>query len=169
MKIRLGSAAGPQLGSVPECIDHFAKETQVRQMQWAQRLTEDADKFAEIEAEIDQYYRLGAGQLDRRDASGSDRATGHERASGASSHPGDATRGEAQVTPVTCSAALWADVVHHDRILRTAGQGEAGGPGAASRNVSGTCGIGFWKGMQPCLAIHRGAYCRIESIDRPGA
>ena len=63
MKIRLGSAAGPQLGSVPECIDHFAKETQVRQMQWAQRLTEDADKFAEIEAEIDQYYRLGAGQL----------------------------------------------------------------------------------------------------------
>jgi len=46
MKIRLGSAAGPQLGSVPECIDHFAKETQVRQMQWAQRLTEDADKFA---------------------------------------------------------------------------------------------------------------------------
>src|SRR5208283_4011778 len=63
MEIRLGSTAGPQLGSVPECIDYFAKETQLRQMQWGQRLAEDADRFAEVEAEIDRYYRLGAGRL----------------------------------------------------------------------------------------------------------
>ena len=63
MEIRLGSAAGPKLGAVPECINYFAKETQLRQMQWAQRLAEDADRFAEVEVEIDHYYRLGAGRL----------------------------------------------------------------------------------------------------------
>jgi uncharacterized phage-associated protein len=51
------------LGSALECIGHFAEETQVRQMQWAQQLAKDTDRFAEIEAAIDQYYRLGAGQL----------------------------------------------------------------------------------------------------------
>ena len=44
-------------------IEHFAKQTRLRQTQWAGRLADDPDAFAEIEQEIDQHYRQGGGHL----------------------------------------------------------------------------------------------------------
>jgi hypothetical protein len=63
MEVRLESSAGPQVVSPSQAIDDFAKQTRLRQRQWARRLTDDSDAFAEIEQEVDQYYRLGAGHL----------------------------------------------------------------------------------------------------------
>ena len=63
MEVRLESSTGPQIVSPSQSIDHFAKQTRFRQMQWAQRLADDPDAFAEIEQEIDQHYRQGAGHL----------------------------------------------------------------------------------------------------------
>jgi len=63
MEVRLESSTGPQVVSPSQSIDHFAKQTRLRQMQWAQRLADDPDAFAEIEQEIDQHYRQGAGHL----------------------------------------------------------------------------------------------------------
>ena len=63
MEVRLESSTGPQVASPSESIDNFAKQTRVRQTQWARRLVDDPDVFAEIEQEIDQHYRQGAGHL----------------------------------------------------------------------------------------------------------
>jgi hypothetical protein len=63
MEVRLESSTGPQVASPSEAIDHFAKQTGLRQTQWARRLADDFDAFAEIEQEIDQHYRQGAGHL----------------------------------------------------------------------------------------------------------
>jgi len=63
MEVRLESSTGPQVVSPSQSIDHFAKQTRLRQRQWAQRLAKHPDAFAEIEQEIDQYYRQGAGHL----------------------------------------------------------------------------------------------------------
>jgi hypothetical protein len=63
MKVRLDSPEGPQVMSPSATIDHFAKQARLRQTQWEQRLAEDPDAFAEIEQEIDQHYRQGAGHL----------------------------------------------------------------------------------------------------------
>ncbi len=63
MEVRLESAEGPQVMSPSVSIDHFAKQTRLRQTQWARRLADDPDAFAEIEQEIDQHYRQGAGRL----------------------------------------------------------------------------------------------------------
>ena len=63
MEVRLESNTGPQVVPPSESIDDFAKQTRLRQRQWAQRLADDPDAFAEIEQEVDQYYRQGAGHL----------------------------------------------------------------------------------------------------------
>jgi hypothetical protein len=63
MEVRLQAKTGPQVVSPTQAIDHFAKQTRVRQSQWLQRLADDPDAFAEIEQEIDHYYRQGAGHL----------------------------------------------------------------------------------------------------------
>ena len=63
MEVRLESSTGPQVVSPSQSIDHFAKQTRLRQTQWAQRLADDPDAFAEIEQEIDQHYRQGQGHL----------------------------------------------------------------------------------------------------------
>jgi hypothetical protein len=63
MEIHLESSEGPQVVSASQTIDYFAKQTRLRQTQWAQRLADNPDAFAEIEQEVDQYYRQGAGQL----------------------------------------------------------------------------------------------------------
>ena len=63
MEVRLESTEGPQVASPSETIDHFAQQTHLRQMQWAEHLTDTPDAFAEIEQEIDQHFRQGAGQL----------------------------------------------------------------------------------------------------------
>ena len=63
MEGRLESYAGPQVVSPSQAIDDFAKQTRLRQRQWAQCLADDADVLANIEQEIDWYYRQGAGHL----------------------------------------------------------------------------------------------------------
>jgi hypothetical protein len=63
MIVRLDSPQGPQVLSPSEAIAQFAKQTQSRQTQWAKRLSDNPDAFAEMEREIDGHYRQGAGQL----------------------------------------------------------------------------------------------------------
>ena len=63
MEVRLESSTGSQVVSPLRSIDHFAKQTRLRQTQWAQRLADDPDAFAEIEQGIDQHYRQGGGHL----------------------------------------------------------------------------------------------------------
>jgi hypothetical protein len=63
MEVRLESSSGPPVVAPLRSIDHFAQETRIRQTQWAQRLADDPDAFAEIEQGIDQHYRQGAGHL----------------------------------------------------------------------------------------------------------
>jgi hypothetical protein len=63
MEVRLESKEGPRVVSPSASIDHFAKQTGFRQTQWAQRLADNPDAFADIEQEIDQHYRQGAGHL----------------------------------------------------------------------------------------------------------
>jgi len=63
MEVRLESSAGPPVASPAKSIDHFAEQTRRRQGEWAKRLADDPDAFAEIEQEIDQHYRLGGGHL----------------------------------------------------------------------------------------------------------
>jgi len=67
MEIRLESTEGPQVASPSESIDHFAKQIRLRQTQWAQCLADTPDAFAEIEQEIDQHFRQGAGHRPSRD------------------------------------------------------------------------------------------------------
>jgi hypothetical protein len=63
MEVRLESSEGPHVASPSKAIDHFAEQTRRRQVRWAERLADDPDAFAEIEQEIDQHYRQGAGHL----------------------------------------------------------------------------------------------------------
>ena len=63
MEVRLGSSEGPQVASPSKSIDHFAEQTRLRQGLWARRLADDPDAFAEVEQEIDEHYRHGAGYL----------------------------------------------------------------------------------------------------------
>jgi hypothetical protein len=63
MIVRLDSPQGPEVLSPAEAITQFAKQTQSHQSQWAKRLSDNPDAFAEIEREIDEHYRQGAGQL----------------------------------------------------------------------------------------------------------
>lgn len=63
MIVRLDSPQGPQVLSPSETITQFAKQTQTCQTRWAKRLSDNPDVFAEIEREVDEHYRQGAGQL----------------------------------------------------------------------------------------------------------
>ena len=63
MIVRLDSPQGPTVLSPSKAIEYFAKQTQGRQTQWAKRLSDDPDALAEIEREIDEHHRQGAGQL----------------------------------------------------------------------------------------------------------
>jgi len=44
-------------------IEFFEQETQARQKEWEQQLQDTPDAFVDIEQQIDQHYRRGAGQL----------------------------------------------------------------------------------------------------------
>jgi len=52
MEVRLESSDGPRVASPSEAIDHFAKQTRLCQTQWARRLADDFDAFAQIEQEV---------------------------------------------------------------------------------------------------------------------
>jgi hypothetical protein len=63
MEIRLESAEGSRVGSLSQTISQFAAETEVCQGEWAKRLANAPDAFAEVEEAIDQHFRHGAGQV----------------------------------------------------------------------------------------------------------
>ena len=63
MEIRMESTDGALVGSPSESIRHFERQTRIRQREWGERLANEPDAFSEIEQEIDQHYRLGAGHL----------------------------------------------------------------------------------------------------------
>lgn len=63
MEIRLGSQDGPGIGTPEEVNIDFAAQTRDRQSQWVLTLTANPDTFCEVEQEIDQYYRQGAGRM----------------------------------------------------------------------------------------------------------
>jgi len=63
MEIRTESHEGPAVGSPSVTIHQFEQHTRVCQREWLERLSDEPDTFSEIEQEIDQHYRLGAGNL----------------------------------------------------------------------------------------------------------
>lgn len=63
MQIRTESQSHPLVSSPAVTIDHFEQETLARTDDWAQRLQDNPDAFAEVEQEIDAHYRQGGGQL----------------------------------------------------------------------------------------------------------
>ena len=63
MEVRTDGKHGTLVPSGKIAIDQFREDTQLRQEQWAKRLCDDPDSFADMEQEIDLHYRLGAGCL----------------------------------------------------------------------------------------------------------
>ena len=63
MEIRTESHEGPAVGSPSVTIHQFEQQTRVRQWEWLERLSDEPDAFSEVEHEIDQHYRQGAGNL----------------------------------------------------------------------------------------------------------
>ena len=63
MEVRTDSKNGAPVASSAETVKVFQVETQARKDQWAEHLQDNPDDFAEIEQQIDQHYRQGAGQL----------------------------------------------------------------------------------------------------------
>lgn len=63
MEVRTDSEQGACVASPAETIRSFQVETQARKDSWTQQLREAPDRFADIEQQIDQHYRQGAGQL----------------------------------------------------------------------------------------------------------
>jgi hypothetical protein len=63
MEIRTESKDGVPVASPWETIGHFVQQTRACQREWAERLANEPDAFCEIEQQIDQHYRVGAGHL----------------------------------------------------------------------------------------------------------
>ena len=63
MEVRTDSINGAPVASSADTVKVFQVETQARKDQWAEQLQENPDDFADIEQQIDQHYRQGAGQL----------------------------------------------------------------------------------------------------------
>ena len=63
MEIRMESKDGAPVASPLESIRHFEQQTRACQREWTERLAKEPDAFCEIEQEIDQHYRVGAGHL----------------------------------------------------------------------------------------------------------
>lgn len=63
MQVRTDSKDGAPVASPADTIQAFQVQTQNCRDQWAQQLQDNPDRFADIERQIDQHYRQGAGQL----------------------------------------------------------------------------------------------------------
>ena len=63
MEVRTDSRNGVPVASTTDTIRAFQVETQARKDQWTQQLQDAPDRFADIEQQIDRYYRQGAGEL----------------------------------------------------------------------------------------------------------
>ena len=63
MQVRTDSKNGASVARPAKTIKAFQVQTQNCVAQWIQRLQDNPDCFAEIEQQIDQHYRQGAGQL----------------------------------------------------------------------------------------------------------
>lgn len=63
MEVRTDSKNGASVASPSDTIKAFEVQTQGCKEQWIQQLRDNPDRFADIEQQIDQHYRLGGGQL----------------------------------------------------------------------------------------------------------
>jgi hypothetical protein len=63
MEVRTASKNGAPVASSTDTVKVFQAETQACKDQWAEQLQDNPDSFADIEQQIDQHYRQGAGQL----------------------------------------------------------------------------------------------------------
>ncbi len=63
MEVRTDSINGTPVASSVDTVKAFQVETQACKAQWTQRLQDNPDDFADIEQQIDQHYRQGAGKL----------------------------------------------------------------------------------------------------------
>ena len=63
MEVRTDSKSGAPVASSTDTVKVFQVETQACKDQWAEQLQDNPDSFADIEQQIDQHYRQGAGQL----------------------------------------------------------------------------------------------------------
>jgi hypothetical protein len=63
MEVRTDSKNGAPVASSADTLKGFQVETQARKDRWTQQLQDAPDRFADIEQQIDQHYRQGAGQL----------------------------------------------------------------------------------------------------------
>lgn len=63
MEVGTDSKNGASVASPSDTIKAFEAQTQGCKEQWIQQLQETPDRFADIEQQIDQHYRLGGGQL----------------------------------------------------------------------------------------------------------
>ena len=63
MEVRKDSQNGTPVASPTDTIGAFQVQTQDCIDNWAQQLGDDPDCFADMEQQIDQHYRQGAGQL----------------------------------------------------------------------------------------------------------
>jgi hypothetical protein len=63
MEIRVGSQKGLLVGTPSATLEDFVQQTRRRQRDWSERLLQSPDEFADIEEEIDQHFRNGAGHF----------------------------------------------------------------------------------------------------------
>ena len=63
MEVRTAGRDGSFVAASKTVMNQFREETEMRQEQWMQRLTENPDSFADIEQEIDCHFRHGGGSL----------------------------------------------------------------------------------------------------------
>ena len=63
MEVRTDSKNGAPVASSADTVKVFQVQTQARKDQWAEQLQDNPDSFSDIEQQIDQHYRQGAGQL----------------------------------------------------------------------------------------------------------
>jgi len=63
MEVRTDSKNGASVASPAATLKAFQVETQARKDRWTEQLQDAPDRFVDIEQQIDQHYRQGAGQL----------------------------------------------------------------------------------------------------------
>ncbi len=63
MQVRTDCKNGPPVASPTDAIKDFQQQTETFKDQWRQQLQDNPDAFAEVEQQIDTYYRQGAGKL----------------------------------------------------------------------------------------------------------
>jgi hypothetical protein len=63
MQIRSGGKTGPQVASPPAVVEAIAEQLRSRQSVWLQQLTEQPERFADLEVRVHQAFQQLADQL----------------------------------------------------------------------------------------------------------